>query len=180
MLSTQYRLRLESICRCIANKEEVPLDDMIWAEKLAKAHTLARDWLQKARRQASQDIEEGSIDDFMNRMGLGDPDPSNHKTGFDGADEIVDWFQRDKPDDWRQRDWEDYSWDIWKNEWGVWGRRSCLPNQRSYARRNRWVEATWLISKFPGGHSTKLQMNWMARWDTSLVWIVMVESTNEL
>ena len=88
MLSTQYRLRLESICRCIANKEEVPLEDMIWAEKLAKAHTLARDWLQKARRQASQDIEEGSTDDFLNRMGLGDPDPSNYKTGFDGADEI--------------------------------------------------------------------------------------------
>ena len=39
MLSTQYRLRLESICRCIANKEQVPLEDMIWAEKLAKAHT---------------------------------------------------------------------------------------------------------------------------------------------
>ena len=59
MLSTQYRLRLESICRCIANKEEVPLEDMIWAEKLAKAHTLARDWLNKARRQ-SKGIEEGS------------------------------------------------------------------------------------------------------------------------
>ena len=52
MLSTAYRLRLESICRCIANNEEVPLEDMIWAEKLAKAHTLARDWLNKARRQA--------------------------------------------------------------------------------------------------------------------------------
>ena len=104
MLSTAYRLRLESICRCIANNQEVPLDDMIWAEKLAKAHTLARDWLNKSRRQASQDIEEGSIDDFMNRMGLGDPDPSNYKTGFGDADEIVDWFQRDKPDDWRQRD----------------------------------------------------------------------------
>ena len=77
---------------------------MIWAEKLAKAHTLARDWLQKARRQASQDIQEGSIDDFMNRMGRGHLIPSNHRTGFDGADEIVDWFQRDKPDDWRQRD----------------------------------------------------------------------------
>ena len=51
MLSTAYRLRLESICRCIANKEQVPLEDMIWAEKLAKAHTLARDWLNKARRQ---------------------------------------------------------------------------------------------------------------------------------
>ena len=73
MLSTAYRLRLESICRCIANNEEVPLEDMIWAEKLAKAHTLARDWLNKARRQASQDIQEGSMDDFMNKMGLGDP-----------------------------------------------------------------------------------------------------------
>jgi len=104
MLSTKYRLRLEFICKKIANKEEVQLDDMIWAEKLAKAHTLARDWLKQARRQAAQDIEEGSTDDFLNRMGLGDPDPSNHKTGFNSADDIKDWFQRDKPDDWRQRD----------------------------------------------------------------------------
>ena len=103
-VSTAYRLRLESICQCIANKQEVPLEDMIWAEKLAKSHTTARDWLNKARRHAAHDIEEGSIDDFMNRMGLGDPDPSNYKTGFDGADDIKDWFQRDKPDDWRQRD----------------------------------------------------------------------------
>ncbi len=102
MLSTAYRLRLESICRCIANKEEVPLEE-IWAEKLAKSYTTARDWLNKARRQ-SHGIEDGSIDDFMNRMGLGDPDPSNHKTGFSSADEIVDWFKHDKPDDWRQRD----------------------------------------------------------------------------
>ena len=93
MLSTAYRLRLESICRCIANKEEVPLEDMIWAEKLAKRYTTARDWLNKARRHAAQDIEEGSMDDFMNRMGLGDPDPSNYKTGFDSADEINDWFK---------------------------------------------------------------------------------------
>ena len=104
MLSTQYRLRLEFICKKIANKEEVQLDDMVWVQKLAKSHTLARDWLQKARRQASQDIEEGSIDDFMNKMGLGDPDPSNHKKGFDSADDIRDWFQQDRPDDWRQRD----------------------------------------------------------------------------
>jgi len=44
------------------------------------------------------------MDDFMNKMGLGDPDPSNYKTGFDGADDIRDWFKQDKPDDWRQRD----------------------------------------------------------------------------
>ena len=104
MLSTAYRLRLEEICRQIANKEEVSLSDMIWVEKLAKAHTTARDWLNKARRQAAQDIQEGTVDDFMNKMGLGDPDPSNYKTGFDGADDIRDWFKQDKPDDWRQRD----------------------------------------------------------------------------
>ena len=104
MLSTQYRLRLEYICQCIANKQQVPLEDMIWAEKLAKAHTTARDWLNKARRQAAQDIQEGTVDDFLNKMGLGDPDPSNYKTEFDGAEDINDWFKRDKPDDWRQRD----------------------------------------------------------------------------
>ena len=104
MLSTNYRLRLEFICKCIANKEEVKLDDMVWAQKLAKANTSAREMLKKARRQSSQDIEEGSMDDFMNRMGLGDPDPSNYKTGFGSADEIVDWFKQERSDDWRQRD----------------------------------------------------------------------------
>jgi hypothetical protein len=104
MLSTKYRLRLEFICKCIANNEEVKLDDMVWAQKLAKANTSAHEMLKKARRQSSQDIEEGSIDDFMNRMGLGDPDPSNYKTGFGSADEIADWFSHEKRDDWRQRD----------------------------------------------------------------------------
>jgi hypothetical protein len=104
MLSTQYRLRLEAICEKIVLGEDVSLPDMIWAEKLAKSHTTAKDWLQKARRQSAQDIEEGTIDDFMNRMGLGDPDPSNHKKGFTDADDIRSWFHQDKPDDWRQRD----------------------------------------------------------------------------
>ena len=105
MLSTQYRLRLESICKCIANKEEVPLEDMIWAEKLAKANRSAASMLRQARRKAANpEMKEGSLDEFMNIMDIGDPDPSNHRTGFGSADEIVDWFKQDKPDDWRQRD----------------------------------------------------------------------------
>ena len=105
MLSTQYRLRLEEICRKIVLQEQVGLEDIIWAEKLAKSHTTAREWLNKARRKAANpDMVEGSMDDFMNKMGLGDPDPSNYRTGFQSADEIVDWFKQDKPDDWRQRD----------------------------------------------------------------------------
>ena len=103
MLSTEYRKRLEFICARIARNQEVQLSDMIFAEKLAKANTTAREWLRKARR-ASNGIEDGSLDDFMNRMGIGDPDPSNYRTGFDSADDIADWFKQDRSDDWRQRD----------------------------------------------------------------------------
>ncbi len=105
MLSTQYRLRLEAICEKIVLGEEVSLDDMIWANKLAKSNQSAASILRKARRKASNpDMQEGGLDDFMNQMDLGDPDPSNHRTGFQSADEIVDWFTREKTDDWRQRD----------------------------------------------------------------------------
>ena len=104
MLSTQYRLRLERICKAIVNGEEVPLKEMIWAEKIAKANTTAATWMRQARQRASNpDMKEGGTDDFLNRMGLGDPDPSNHKKGLD-CDDITEWFHRDKPQDWRQRD----------------------------------------------------------------------------
>jgi hypothetical protein len=105
MLSVQYRLRLEAICKKIAAREEVSLSDMIWANKLAKANRSAYEMMATARRRANNpDMEEGGLDDFMTRMGLGDPDPSNHKTSFDGADDILDWFRQDRTDDWRQRD----------------------------------------------------------------------------
>ena len=104
MLSTKYRLKLDGICKLIANGKEVPLEDMIWAEKLSKANTTARNWLQQARRQSAQNIKEGTTEDFLNRMGLGEPDPSDYRQGFDSADDIGEWFNRKKPDDWRQRD----------------------------------------------------------------------------
>ena len=53
MLSTQYRLRLEGICKSIAAGTEVGIDDMIWAQKLAKANTSARGMLSTARRLAT-------------------------------------------------------------------------------------------------------------------------------
>ena len=105
MLSTEYRLKLEFICSRISNGEEVKLEDMIWAEKLAKANRSAGEMLRKARRIANNpEMVEGSMDDFLNQLDIGDPDPANHKTGFQNAEEIVDWFKQDKPDDWRQRD----------------------------------------------------------------------------
>jgi len=104
MLSTEYRLRLEFICERIVKDEEVKLEDMIWANKLAKANRSAGEMLRKARRIARNDIREGSLDDFMNRMDLGDPDPSKHSTGFGSADDIADWFNHERTDDWRQHD----------------------------------------------------------------------------
>tara|TARA_R100001460_G_scaffold67434_1_gene107758 strand:+ start:3392 stop:3691 length:300 start_codon:yes stop_codon:yes gene_type:complete len=99
MLSTQYRLRLEAICKKIVAGEEVSLDDMIWSNKLAKANTSAMQMLRLARRTA---LNPG--DDFFNGLNLGDPDPSSHRSGFNSVDEIADWFKQDKPADWRQRD----------------------------------------------------------------------------
>ena len=110
MLSTQYRLRLEYICNRIEKQEEVKLEDMIWAEKLAKANRSAATILRQARRRAANpDMVEDSLDGFLNALDLGDPDPSNHRTRFDSVDEIVDWFRRDDVDDdgentWRRRD----------------------------------------------------------------------------
>ena len=105
MLSTQYRLRLEYICNRISKGHEVQLEDMMWATKLAKANQSAGEMMRRARRlRNNPDIQEGGLDDFMLRMDLGDPDPSNHRTGFDSADDIADWFRQEKPDDWLQRD----------------------------------------------------------------------------
>jgi hypothetical protein len=105
MLSSKYRLRLEFICKKISNNEEVLLEDMIWADKLAKANRSAGEMLRRARRrQANPEMQDGSMDDFLNQMDLGDPDPQQHRSGFDNIDQIVEWFQDDKPADWRQRD----------------------------------------------------------------------------
>ena len=105
MLSTQYRLRLEAICERIVKGESVELSEMIWAEKLAKANRSAATLLRQARRRAANpNMQEGSLDDFMNALDLGDPDPSNHRTWFNGADDIIDFFSRDNESDWRNRD----------------------------------------------------------------------------
>ena len=105
MLSTNYRLKLEGICNKIVNGESVELSDMIWAEKLSKANRTAATMLRQARRKAANpDMQEDSLDGFLNALDLGDPDPMNHRTGFDSVDDIVDWFKRDDRDDWRTRD----------------------------------------------------------------------------
>jgi len=108
MLSTQYRLRLEEICRKIILHESVGLEDMIWAEKLAKANRSAGTMLRQARRKAENpDMQDGDMDDFLNQLDIGGlGHERNGKRGFNNVDDMVDWWTegRNKPDDWRQRD----------------------------------------------------------------------------
>ena len=105
MLSTQYRLRLEAICEKIVLHEEVSLEDMIWAGKLAKANRSAATILRQARRRAENpDMDE--MDDFLNQLDIGGMGHERFgRRGFDNPDELHDWFKRDDDEtDWRTRD----------------------------------------------------------------------------
>ena len=106
MLSTQYRLRLETICEKIVKGESVELSDMIWAEKLAKANRSAATILRQARRTAENpDMQRGDMDDFLNQLDIGGiGNESKGVGGFSSVDDIVDFFTEEKPEDWRQRD----------------------------------------------------------------------------
>jgi hypothetical protein len=104
MLSHNYRIRLEEICDKIARHEDVSLEDMIWAEKLAKANRSAATILRQARRRA-ENPEMDSMDEFLNIMDIGGTGHERFgRRGFNDPDELLDWFKRDDSDDWRQRD----------------------------------------------------------------------------
>ena len=105
MLSTQYRLRLEAICEKIVLHEEVSLEDMIWAEKLAKANRSAGTMLRQARRRA-ENPEMDEMDNFLNQMDIGGLGHERFgRRGFESPDDLHDWFKRDEDEtDWRTRD----------------------------------------------------------------------------
>ena len=105
MLSTETRKRLESICSRIENHEEVTFEEMVWAGKWADVNRVAARMLNQARRVSSQGKpQEGSMDELLNDLDLGDPDPSNHLLGPQNPVDLANWFMRDENDTWRQRD----------------------------------------------------------------------------
>lgn len=105
MLSTETRLRIEDICNRIENHEEVSLEEITWIQKWADHNRIAHRMLRQARRIAAQGKpERGSLDEFLNDLDLGDPDPSNHLIGPQNPMDLGLWFTRSERDDWRQRD----------------------------------------------------------------------------
>ena len=106
MLSTQTRLRLEDIAARIAGGLNVTLDEMTFATKWSEANRSAAEILRRARRRAiNGEPERGSLDELIDGLDLGDPDPSNHLIGPQNPVDLANWFKRDDGDlDWRQHD----------------------------------------------------------------------------
>jgi hypothetical protein len=96
MISTKVRLQLEEICSRIENKEEVSFSDMVLIEKWSKANRSVYDMLQRARRRAIQGLPiSGTIDDLLDQVNLGNPDPETHITGDSSLDDLADFFHND-------------------------------------------------------------------------------------
>ena len=105
MLSTDVRLRLENIAKRIERGEEVSFTEAQWAQKWADHNRSAASILSKARRVAVQGVAEaGTLDELLQGLDLGDPDPSNHLVGPQSPDELADWFRKKDNDDWLQHD----------------------------------------------------------------------------
>lgn len=93
VLSTQTRLKVQFLCARIERGEPVELSDMAWLQKWAKTHRSVRDMLSKARRRAINGVPEpGTIDDLLDQLNLGEPDPSRHITGQSSIDDLADFF----------------------------------------------------------------------------------------
>jgi hypothetical protein len=95
MLSTKTRLRLEDIAARIAGGLDVSFEEMTWAQKWADHHNSAARIINQARREAIQGkFEPGSLDEFLNDLDLGDPDPSNHLIGPQDPIDLARWFTK--------------------------------------------------------------------------------------
>lgn len=92
MISTTTRLQVEYICNRIANRAEVPLAEMTWIQKWATSNRTVYEMLRSARRKAMS--ADTNLDNFLNDLGLGEPDPTDHLTGGTHPDRIAEWFHR--------------------------------------------------------------------------------------
>ena len=103
MLSTDTRLRLENIANRISNHEVVSFEEMQFIQKWADHNRAAARILNQARRESIQGKPEpGSMDEFLNDLDLGDPDPRNHLIGPQDPIDLARWFT--KPDNWFNQD----------------------------------------------------------------------------
>jgi hypothetical protein len=105
MLSTTTRLRLEDIAARIAGGLSVSFEEMTFATKWSEVNRSAAEILRRARRRAiNGEPQRGSLDELIDGLDLGDPDPQNHLIGPQDPVDLAEWFRQDKENDWRQHD----------------------------------------------------------------------------
>jgi hypothetical protein len=96
VISTKIRLQLEEICQKIELGEYVSFPDMRLIQKYAEVNRTVYDMLQRARRRSIQGpMAEGGLDEFLDQMNIGNPDPSTHITGESSIDDLADFFKSD-------------------------------------------------------------------------------------
>lgn len=94
MLSTKTRLILEGIAQRIAKGESVSLGDRMLIQKWADSNKSAYELLRAALRETFTRKEDRSpTDQFLIDLGIGEPDPSTHKSGFDDPEDLSDFFK---------------------------------------------------------------------------------------
>lgn len=102
MLSTAIRLRVESICNKIQIGEPVGFEDMQWVQKWADSNRTVYSMLRTARRRAVNGTPApGSLDELMDGLDLGEPDPQDHLVGPQDPTTLAEWFRAPK---WLQSD----------------------------------------------------------------------------
>jgi hypothetical protein len=105
MLSTDTRIRLEDICARIKSGLNVTLEEMTFTQKWADHNRVAARMLNQARRVSAQgEPEPGSLDELLNGLDLGNPDPAAHLIGPQNPVDLAEWFMRDQDDEWRRHD----------------------------------------------------------------------------
>lgn len=105
MLTTKLRLQMEEICQRIELGQEVSFSDMNLIQKYANANRTVYDMLQRARRRATQGtFQEGGLDEFLDQMNIGNPDPQTHITGNSSIDDLANFFKTDESNDHMRRD----------------------------------------------------------------------------
>jgi succinylglutamate desuccinylase len=96
LISTKLRLQLEEICQRIELGQEVSFYDMNLIQKCANTNRTVYDMLQRSRRRAAQGtFQKGSLDEFLDQMNIGNPDPQTHITGESSIDDLANFFKSD-------------------------------------------------------------------------------------
>ncbi len=90
MLSPSLRNKVKEILQRVARGETVSLDERLYIHNLADRDQEVGSWLTRARRRQQNKKSNDSIEDLLNNLDLGSPDPQ----GFYKPDQedLGEWF----------------------------------------------------------------------------------------